>query len=69
MTKLTMLGAILIMVTAVVPVSMLITARYVNVLVLNLEMQYQIILLLQMVFAMTKQIPLTVGSMDLIVVN
>ena len=68
MTKLTMLGAILIMVTAVVPVSMLITARYVNVLVLNLEMEYQI-LLLQMVFAMTKQIPLTVGSMDLIVVN
>ena len=69
MTKLTMLGAILIMVTAVVPVSMLITARYVNVLVLNLEMQYQIILLLQMVFAMTKQIPLTVGMMDLIVVD
>ena len=68
MTKLTMLGAILIMVTAVVPVSMLITVWYVNVLVLNLEMEYQI-LLLQMVFAMTKQIPLTVGSMDLIVVN
>ena len=35
---------------------------------LNLEMEYQMHLL-QMEFAMMKQIPLTVGLMDLIVVD
>ena len=39
-----------------------------NVLLLNLEMEYQMHLL-QMEFAMMKQIPLTVGLMDLIVVD
>ena len=39
-----------------------------NVLVLNLEMESQMPLL-QMEFAMMKQIPLTVGLMDLIVVD
>ena len=38
-----------------------------NVLVLNLELEYQMHLL-QMEFATMKQIPLTVGLMDLIVV-
>ena len=63
-----MLDAILIMGTAVVPVSIKITACNVNVLVLNLELEYQTHLL-QMEFATMKQIPLTVGLMDLIVVD
>ena len=62
------MDAILIMGTAVVPVSILITARNVNVLVLNLEMEYQMHLL-QMEFVMMKQIPLAVGLMDLIVAD
>ena len=62
-----MLDAILTMGIAVVPALIQITAYYVNVLVKNLEMEYQMHLL-QMEFAMMKQIPLTVGLMDLIVV-
>ena len=63
-----MLDAILTMGIAVVPALIQITACYVNVLVKNLGMEYQMHLL-QMEFAMMKQIPLTVGLMDLIVVD
>ena len=63
-----MLDAILTMGIAVVPALIQITACYVNVLVKNLEMEYQMHLL-QMEFAMMKQIPLIVGLMDLIVVD
>ena len=62
-----MLDAILIMGTAVVPVSMQITALYVNVLVLILKMEYQM-RLLEIAFATMKQILSSVGLMDLIAV-
>ena len=49
-----MLDAILIMGTAVVPVSMQITALYVNVLVLNLKVEHQMHLL-QMDFVLVSR--------------